>query len=592
MKNNKLVKNVFLVIFLFGVLSLSTVANDEMFKAMKDEMNRSMRELKLENLQKPYFIEYVITVKKQNRIVGSLGTITNTTVDSTTAKLDVVVRVGDYKFDQTNFFDVGLSFFGSSDGEETYSNRTIPIELDYNTIRRELWLATDAAYKEAAELYSKKEAALKNQIRKDTLWDFSPQRPVQLVDTIKLPTFDFNYGRELVADATKIFLDYKNINTSRAIFYYEPETIYYLNSEGTQYIKNEIVSGFEIAAFTQASDGMPLYNFYVALGFVPSDLPSKDSIIKATREMANTLDKQVNATVLEDSYSGPILLLGQAACEIFAQSFLPNLIAQKENVQGEGFRISMGGTSRAFQTKIGGRVLPEFFTVEDLPNLAEFNKMKLFGHYKIDYDGVLPQNTTLIQNGYLKTLLSDRRPIRRVTQSSGHNRGGTPMFSNIKIDANKKFQASEKELKNQLIKLCKQRDLPYGIIVKKIANTNIVTTVVFGLSGGGIDHPRSSEGKLQPIEVYKIYPDGREELVRGGQLAGITVGSFKDIIKVGNTHYVLNLLQSPPPSLGRWNSAKLVSIIGKNLLFEDAELQVPETNFRRPPYLANPIGLR
>jgi hypothetical protein len=52
------------------------------------------------------------------------------------------------------------------------------------------------------------------------------------------------------------------------------------------------------------------------------------------------------------------------------------------------------------------------------------------------------------------------------------------------------------------------------------------------------------------------------------------------------------LLQSPPPSLGRWNSAKLVSIIGKNILLEDAELQVPESNFRRPPYLANPIGLR
>ena len=592
--NNRKI-TVILTVILFAVVTTITVANDELFRAMQNEMNRSLRELSLEGLQKPYFIEYVITVKKRNNVEAILGQISSFTLDSTSAKLDVVVRVGDYKFDQTNFFDPGLNFFGSSDGEEPFSNRTIPIELDYNTIRRELWLATDAAYKEAAELFAKKEAALKNQIRKDTLWDFSPQRPVQLVDTVKLPTFDFDYSREIVVEASKIFLDFKNINTSKAIIYFEPETIYYLNSEGTKFIKNELVTGFEVAAFTQAEDGMPLYNFYTALGFLPSDLPSKDSILKATREIANTLNKQITATVLEESYSGPILMFDQAAAEIFSQAFLPNLIAQRENVQAEGFRFSMSGAPRAFQTKIGGRVLPEFFTVENLPNLTEFNRTKLFGHYKIDSDGVLPQDILLVENGYLKTLLSDRRPIRRVTQSTGSNLGGNPMFSNVKITAARKFQANERQLKNEMMKLCKQRDLPFGIIVKKVANPNIVITMLFGMSGGGIDYPRISDGKLQPIEVYKIFADGREELVRGGQLSGITVGSFRDIIRVGNSHYVLNILQSPPPSIGRrgsWGSYRLVSIIAPNLLFEDAELQVPESNFRRPPYLPNPISLR
>jgi hypothetical protein len=89
--------------------------------------------------------------------------------------------------------------------------------------------------------------------------------------------------------------------------------------------------------------------------------------------------------------------------------------------------------------------------------------------------------------------------------------------------------------------------------------------------------------------MYKIYPDGREELVRGGQLAGVSAPIFKDVIKAGNSNYILNLLQYPAGNVFSRNNTKQVSVIGQSLLFEDAEVKVSDKNYKKPPTLANPL---
>jgi len=584
-------------LFVLGLLiSPMLLANDNYFRAMQDEMNRSMKSLKIDNMQKPYYIEYVLEVKRKNNVEAQLGNLYKSLKDSISIFLSVSIRVGDYKFDQRNFIDVGLNFFGSSDDEENYASRRVPKELDYTALRRELWLATDAAYKEAAELYSKKEASLKSQIRKDTLWDFSKTASVELVDTMKLPNFDNQYFEDIARATSKEFLNYPSIQRSKVAIYFEPTTTYYLNSEGTKYIRNDYISGIEIAAMTQAEDGSPLSNFYCALGWLPSDLPSKDSLVKATKETAIILDKLVNAPVIEDTYTGPILFMEQAACEAFAQTFIPCLTAQRGGAQSRNnWRVGMGGNNIAvFQTKIGGRVLPEFLSIEAIPNANIHNGLKLFGGYKIDEQGVKPKDLTLVKNGYLQTLLSDRTPIKRVEESNGHCKGGSPMASNIKIEADKKYQASEKELKSQLLKLCKQRDLKYGLVVKKVQNNNVYSTQVYPLAYTKLEYVQFGGGKFMPVEVYKLYPDGREELVRGGNIVSMGTTAFKDIIKVGNTPYVLTYLESPrwKPGNDRRYSEQIISIVGQSFLLEDGEYQLIEGNLPKPPMLSNPIGMR
>ena len=59
-----------------------------------------------------------------------------------------------------------------------FGGRTaLPLEDDYQEIRRQIWLATDGAYKDALENLSRKKAALQNKTRSEEIPDFSREEP-------------------------------------------------------------------------------------------------------------------------------------------------------------------------------------------------------------------------------------------------------------------------------------------------------------------------------------------------------------------------------------------------------------------------------
>lgn len=562
-------------------------AKDEILQAMRDEMKRSMADLKIENVQKPYFIEYKIEISKIANIKATLGNIIESK-NTPVARLTVNVRVGNYNFDNTNFIDFGLNLFGSGDDEEQFINRRIPIELDYFNLRRHLWLATDAAYKRNAEIYTKKETSLKNKIRRDTTPDFVRYSANKLIDTSYSFYFNIDKFEEIARKVSSVFKNFSEIDVSNTTIEGIDELTYYVNSEGTEYVRRSLQCGVEITAATQASDGMMVYDFYSAYSRNPENLPSLDSLINGAKKVASNVSKLKLAATLDEAYNGPILFTGQAAAEIIAQSFAPNLVAQRKPLMDGGFFTDEDRFS-AFQNKIGGRVLPEFLSVWAKPNLTEFKNTQLYGYYKIDDDGVPAQDVLLVENGYLKNLLSTRVPTRRVKNSNGHNRGGGAMLSNIIFTANQK-QLSYEDLKKRLLKLIKDRELPFGIIVKKIQNLNILYTGLYGLTYGNLDLPRGSN-KVLINEAYKIYPNGTEELLRGVFCNNITAQSFKDIIFVGKNHYVYNYLApaivNPFTSGGK--SYLPVSIVAFDLLFEDGEIKSSDDDFKKPPIISKPL---
>jgi len=545
-----------------------------------------MQYIQLDTLEKPYYIEYKLTLRNSNLVKSESGNL----VESKTlenASLTVGVRVGDYKLDNTNFFDFGLSFFGSGDEEEKFKNRLVPIEMDYNSLRRELWLSTDAAYKQVAETYTKKLTTLKSRIRKDTTHDFLVVNPEKNYIEDVIPPFDKPYFENLTKELSAVFNAYPEIHVSTVGVEYLPETVIYVNSEGMEYIKNEFYTGLEIVAATQAEDGMPLSNFYSAFSRNPSVLPDKDSLLNAALLVAETLKAQVNAPVMDEPYSGPVLFEGAAAAQLFAQIFVPNLAAQRQQLTDNGIQDNERYT--AFQNKIGGRVLPEFFDVEASPLKVWFDDTPLMGYYKLDDDGIKPQEVNLVEKGYLRNLLSSRVPTKRVRKSNGHQRGGAPMYSNIFVHADKEHTLSNDELKQQMMKLCKDRELPYGLVVRKTMDQNIMFTTLFRITKGAFITGQM-QNKVPLIEVYRIYPDGREEPVRGTEAKGFTHQSFKDIINVGDRQYALNLLAPAvtSPFVSGGDQYVVSSVIVGDILFEDGEISPVESDFPKPPILASP----
>ncbi len=580
-----------ILLFAVSTISFDTAgADSDIMRAMRDEISRSMKELKLENLQRPYFIDYTLRVMDSKSIKADLGSITESD-DKKIVTLTVGIRVGNYKFDNTNFFDIGLSFFGSSDDEERYKGRQMPVEMDYNSLRRELWLATDAAYKQAAELYTKKESTIKNLMRKDTTSDFLAVGPLKSIDTVPFPAFDRTKFEDWMRRLSVILKNYPEIYATSCGVEYQPATVYYVNSEGMEYVRTDMFAGIEIVAHTQSDDGMPCSDFFSAYAKDPNDLPGLDSLKRGVQALAERMKAGRAASTLDEPYSGPVLFEGQAAAEAFAQVFVPNLVAQRSPITENGMQDN--DRYNAFQTKIGGRVLPEFLSVTDSPSMKNYDNTKLTGYYNIDDDGIMAKDVQVVSDGFLKSLLSSRVPNKRMRETNGHRRGGSPMFSNVELTGKGDKVMDSKGLKNMMMKLCKDRELPFGIIVRRAMNQNVLFTSLYRVSYGGVDFQRGN-GKLGLIEVVKLYPDGSEELVRGVEGAGFIVQAFKDIIGVSKEKYAYNFLAPSVWSSFIYGGDSFVasSVIVPDILFEDAEIRTPEADYKKPPFLPNPVSMK
>jgi hypothetical protein len=579
---------IIIALFFFSPIFATEASSDVIMQAMRDELKRSMQSLKLESLDKPYYIEYILKVQNDKHCKGVLGDLIENK-SSKNVYLTVGVRIGDYSFDNSNFFDVGFSFFGSTDDEENFQNRSIPEELNYDVLRHELWLATDAAYKRNSEIYSKKIASLKNIIRKDTIPDFAKVDIHKSFDTIKVDDFNLEKYSNLIKKLSEIFKNYPNISVSQVSFEYLPTRIYYINSEGIEYIKDDYFSGIEAVAYIQTPSGTPLIEHYSTYSMHPENLPTADSLTNAIKDISDKLNLLVSKNSLEETYNGPVLFDEQAACQVFAQSFIPNLVAQRQPLS-EGFSFGMGNKTTTFQKKIGGRVLPEFLSVFDSPIDAKYKKTELLGYYKFDDDGVPSNRTTVVENGFLKTLLTDRTPIKRVLQSNAHKRRGGALFSNIFIFPDPMKAVPTKDLKQKLLDLVKQRDLPFGIIVRKVIDQNIFSTNLMSTTYGQISY-FIDQNTIPIIEAYKVYPDGKEELIRNTQINSLSAQSFKDIIFIGKDSYVLNYLAPAVVNSFMSGGDAYVgsSIISPPVIFEDLEINPIDKDTPKPPYIPNPL---
>src|SRR6185503_9233538 len=144
------------LVFAFALLGARLLpaqqTDDVIARAMRDELTRSMKELRLGNLERPYFIAYRINEVRTLGASASSGSLLGSSEDRS-RYLDVEVRVGDYAFDNTNFSGGGGSggLIAIGGGAVGFGPSMLPLDDSYLEIRRRLWRATDAAYKEAAE---------------------------------------------------------------------------------------------------------------------------------------------------------------------------------------------------------------------------------------------------------------------------------------------------------------------------------------------------------------------------------------------------------------------------------------------------------
>jgi hypothetical protein len=562
-----------------AVLAAQAPAEDPVLRAMREEIQRS-RELTLSNLEKPYFIQYVLDQEDNFTVSATLGGLLMRRREQA-RQPTVQVRVGDYKFDNTNFAGGGMGM-GSR-----YDLGRFPLEDAYPVVRRYFWLATDSSYKAAVEAISRKRAALRNVTQNDPLEDFARAQPVHSIRELGRQAIDETAWTNRVKSLSALFTAYPQIRNSQVELDSGAGGFYLVNSEGTEVREPETVTSLRVQATAQAADGMVVRQNIAFLALDPSRMRADAEVESAIRELAGNVVKLAAAPKGEE-YSGPVLFEGEAAPQLFAQLLGKNLVLGRRPQGGRGGSAPLSD----FEGRVGARVLPDSFTVVDDPTQKEWRGRPLFGSYDVDREGVQPGPLRLVEKGVLKGYLLTRQPVRGGSGSNGRARlpGGGAItaaaISNLFVSSSDTVPAST--LKSKLIELLEQRDKPYGMIVRRMDFP----------SAAPLDEARrllaASPGSANPVSapvlLYKVYRDGREELVRGLHFRALNARSLRDILAAGDDNTVFEFMDNIAPfaMMGAAGFSSEACVVAPSVVVDDLELAPFEDELPKLPVVSPP----
>jgi predicted Zn-dependent protease len=550
-------------------------------QAMRDEIQRA-RTLSIPNLNEPpYFIQYVMDQEEQFNVSATLGGLV-TRSRTAFREPDVRVRVGSYKFDNTNF--AGGGFGGSRYDIERY-----PTEDNYALLRRYLWLETDSAYKGAVEQLSRKRAALRNITQTEQLDDFDAAQPVHFLKPIPKLQVNEDEWANRVRELSKIFGNYPELRTSGVDLDTSAGGAYVANSEGTEVRYPEVVATLRAAASAQAADGMAVRDTITFESLDAAHMPTDAEMAHGVNTVAEHVMALVKAPKGED-YNGPILFEGEAGPQVFAEVLARNLTLSRRPVTegGRGGAIPPG----EFDGRVGSRILPDSITVVDDPTQKEFHGRPLFGSFDVDREGVKAEPLTLVDKGVLKNYLLTRQPVKGYSASNGRARlpgsfgAASASLSNLFVKSTETTPAAD--LKKKLIDLLQQRNKPYGIIVRKMdfpstASTDEYRRIVAAAGNSG-------RAVSPPLLAYKVYPDGHEELIRGMRFRGFTGKSLRDILAIGDDNQRLEYMDNGAPMaiLAAGGFTAEVSVIAPSIIVDDLELHPVEEELPKLPVVPPP----
>lgn len=559
---------------------------DVILKAMRDELQHS-RALDSVHLEKPYFISYSIEDGEAFGAVASLGGLLGST-DVVFRVPRIQVRVGDYQFDNTNYIGSGMNF-GSR-----YDIDRFPIDNSYPVLRRYLWLATDQVYKNAVESLARKRAALKNMSAPgDPLADFARAAPVHVLEELHTVKIDRTAWLARVRSLSAVFTGFPQVVSSNVEMQAVKSVRNLVNSEGAEVRTAEEVIYVRVRALGQAPDGMHLRD---ATTIHSLDLERYLTEAELSREVRGVAENvaALSRAPLGDTYNGPVLFEGAAGAQLFAELLAKNLVLTRRPVSEPG-RPNTAPASE-FEGRKEARILPEWIDVVDDPTQKEWHGRRLFGSYRVDLEGVEAQPLTLVQKGVLKNFLLTRQPVTGFTASNGRARlpgafgANTAGVSNLFVRADKAMPVSD--LRKQLIEICKARLQPYGIIVRKLdfPSSGSVDEVRHLMAANARDGSGSHPFSL-PVLIYKVYADGREELIRGVRFRDINARALRDIRAAGNDTNVFDYLENGAPLalVGAGNYVAETSIIAPSVLVDDLEVRKLDDELPKLPLVPSPL---
>lgn len=396
----------FLVLLSSSVCMAQKDTVSPVLQAMQAELTHSLSALKVQP-DPPYFLSYEITESHNVSVTGAFGTIESSN-DRTVRNLDIDLRVGDYKLDNTRAirgsgpsFDRGFAFV------------EVPLEDDPPAIRSVIWYNTDRRYKRAVEQLTKVRTNVQIKVAaEDKSADFCAEPPEHFVQPKVEIAVDRKRWEDKIRRYSAPFARYGDIYEANAVLSVVAETRWYVSSEGAAIQTSQPYYRLFVRAQTRADDGMqlPLYRSWFATS--EKGLPDDAIVLKEVGLMIRDLHTLKQAPIA-DPYTGPAILSGRASGVFFHEIFGHRIEGHRQKQEQEG---------QTFKKMINEPVLPDFLSVYFDPTETRSGDVELAGSYLFDNQGVKARRVTAVENGVLKSFLMARSPIEGFPTSNGHGR--------------------------------------------------------------------------------------------------------------------------------------------------------------------------
>lgn len=557
-----------LIIAVFSICSARAqencrVQDEEPLKLMSAELKRSIKTLK--KLTPPvYYLSYTYEDKNMQSFSVQQGELVSDT--SRSSVLAVLARSGSPKMDNTRPLKGSQSESGNS-LQVMYG--VSPFDDDPVAFKLALWSATqnmaEKAQEELARVQTNSQTAA---VRQDDSDDFVLPPAEQYCREQKPQQFDTEKISAWLTEASQLTRGKKFVQDSRFSFTIEQGHRYFANSAGTQLKTPFIFVRLSYVLVNLLEDGTPLQRFRTYDVTEESQLPSKEQFLADVRQSLTELEGLTNAPEA-DPVTVPAILKNRAMA-VFVHEVLGHRV--------EGHRQKLDSFGKTFTSKVGQLITAPFITIVDDATLRSFNGEPLRGFYEYDDEGVKVRPVTLVENGILRGFLMSSSPINGFPTSNGHGRGELGKLPVARMGVTRLVAnqtVSYDELEKQLLAEIRAQQKPYGYIIDDLSGGFTMTETFF-----------PQVFKLQPKLVYRLYPDGRKEIVRGADIVGTPLVSFGQILAAADDYAVFN------GSCGAESGWVPVSAIAPSVLLKSLEIEKTGKSDDKPPLLPSPYTLQ
>lgn len=536
----------FLLLILMTVSAYAAVPPDTVyFRAMRDEMARTKKELRVPGAPRPLFAAYKLTESYLWKFGASFGVPVKVGTDLPSRKLSAQVYMYSGSVEHnTSGFDNDKYYF--------YPAQTGLLAPHYDSIRDGLWRTTNRFFMRDIGTYEKKTAykRQKNKLqsreaeftfakKSEYLEDIPPFTPAEaskyqsVVDELSALGKNIPYAQEFWATLT-----------------IGQQNYYFLDSADDFYQYARPFLQLRLWSELRTKAGYPL-SLSQNLNLRQEQLEDSAWLKEKTEAFVSVL-RQVYEADKPRPYIGPVLLRAQASAGFLNSLFVRSVVNSKALLSAEWDTDRSAGK---FKDRLDMRVISPLFDVYDKPGLKEFKGEFLDGFMPVDDEGVTAENLQLVSKGKLTALPSVRSPLPGQTKSNGRARMSARTLPRAKL-TNVFFEPREtlspEELEKQFLERCRAEEQEYCYIFPFWS---------------------AAESFVIPFAERIYTADGHKEPVYGLKLEGVSQRSLRDIVAAGDDMTPVSVKADEVP----------MSVIAPSMIISEMEIVPIEKQPERQP---------